>query len=146
MLKKLKWLLFAISCASLIDCTPRPPDVPACEHMSQRLVTNPENDHLMLEPSPTCMKQIQESECGHCVFIVSGKEIFIGEKEEHKYKGKPWSLLKQQSIYLPAEESYAPLAAYVINSCKKMGCSADVTRFKIKLDSLNGIGSVIDSL
>lgn len=147
MLKKLKWLLFVISCSFLTEaCTPHPPDVPACEYLSQRLSTDPKTSHLILTPSPTCMKQINEVECLHCVFIVSGKEMFVGEKNGHLYNNKPASLLKQQAVYLPAVESYAPLAAYIINSCKKMGCSDDVTKFKVKLDSLNGVENEVDDL
>lgn len=97
----------------------------------------------MLSSSPTCMKQISEPECGHGVSIMLGREIFVGEGAGHWMNGKPWSKLRQQSVYLPAAESYAPLATYVINSCEKMGCSGDVTKFKVKLDSLNGVAAVV---
>jgi hypothetical protein len=127
----------------LAGCTPKPPDVYVFEHLSQRLSTNPANGHLILTPSPTCMKKIQEVECGHGVSIVSGAEIFVGEAPKYHFRKKPWSQLKRESVYVPAEESYAPLAAYIINSCKKMNCSEDVTRFKVKLDSLNGIPGAI---
>lgn len=94
------------------------------------------------------MEKINEPECGHCVRIVSGEEFFVGESPDHWFNKKPWSLLRRQSVLLPAEESYAPLAAYVINSCKKMGCSHEVTRFKVKLDALSGIqapaGNTVD--
>jgi hypothetical protein len=146
--KKGKWQPFAILLGLLISvsaCTPKPPDVPACEHMAQRLSTDPLTGHLLLSPSPTCLKQIGEPECGHCVFIVSGKELFLGESVGHLLKGKPWSKVRQQAVYLPAVESYAPLATYVINSCKKMGCSDDVDKFKIKLDSLNGVSGSLSN-
>lgn len=83
------------------------------------------------------MKEIGEVECGHCTYIVSGKEIFVGENQKTFLNGKPWSQLKIESILVPAQESYAPLSSYIINSCKKMNCSDDVTRFKIKVDTLN---------
>lgn len=146
MLKKLRWLLFAILSWSLISgCTPKPPDVPACEHMASHLAVDGSTGHMVWAPSPTCMKQIGEPECGHCVWIVSGKEAFIGEQKGHWLNGKTWSKIRSQSAYLPAAESYAPLATYIIDSCKKMGCSDDVTKFKVKLDSLNGVSGALSN-
>lgn len=135
MLKSTRWLLLAISCA-WVSCTPKPPDVPVCEALVQRTAVDSVTGHVILAPSPTCMAKIGEAECGHCVYIVSGKEEFIGEAPEHGLKGKPWHMVHEQSILLPAEESYAPLAAYIINSCKKANCSKDTQKFKEKLDSL----------
>lgn len=147
MLNKLKWQPFAILSWLLISaCTPSPPDVPACEHLAQRLTTDATTGHMVLSPSPTCMKQIAEPECGHCVYIVSGKELFLGEKKGHWLNGKPWSELRKQSVYLPSAESYAPLASYIINACKKMNCSQDVEKFKVKLDSLNGVENEVNDL
>lgn len=143
MLKKKKWSLFAISLFCLSSCTPKPPDVPACEHLGQHLSNDPATGHLLLNPSPTCMEEIGEPECGHCVFIRSGNIFFVGEKEGHLYNKKPWSKLRQQSVYLPAEESYAPLAAYIIDSCKKMHCSEELEKFRIKLNSLNGVAKAL---
>ncbi len=139
--RNFKWPLLVIWCALQISCAPKPPDVPACEHLAQRLTTDPVTGHLLLSPSPTCLREIQEPECGHCVFIVSGNEMFVGENNGHWFNGKPWSVLRQQSVYLPAEESYAPLAEYIINACKKMGCSEDVTKFKSRLGFLKGVAS-----
>lgn len=124
-------------------CAPTPPDIPACEHLSERFYKDPKTGHLTFSPSPTCMKEIGEPSCGHCVYIMSGRELFLGENPGHWMNNKPWSALRAQSVYLPAAESYAPLATYVINSCKKMGCSADVDKFKVKLNSLNGIVGAI---
>jgi hypothetical protein len=140
----LKFLLSIILSLSLTNCTPKPPDVPVCEHLKQRLTTDPVTGHLILKASPVCMKEIGEVECGHCTYIVSGKEIYIGENEKFHLNKKPWSQLREESILMPAEESYAPVATYIINSCKKMNCSDDVTRFKVKLDSLNGIKGAAD--
>lgn len=89
------------------------------------------------------MKEIGEVECGHCTYIISGKEIYVGENEKTHLNKKPWSKIKAAAIYVPAVESYAPLSTYIINSCKKMNCSDDVTRFKIKLDSLNGVNDAM---
>lgn len=138
-------LFSIIFCILIFSCAPKPPDVPACEHLAQRLYQDPITNHQMIAPSPTCMKQIGEPECGRCVWIVSGKEAFLGESSGHWLNGKPWSKLRQESVYLPAAESYAPLATYIINSCKKMGCSDDVDRFKVKLDSLNGVKGALSN-
>lgn len=139
MQKKTKWKLFAISFALLSSCAPKPPDVPACKQLGLRQSIDPVSGHILLSPSPTCMEKIGEPECGYCVLIVSGKEIFIGEDEANRFNGKTWSGLKEESILLPAEESYARLSDYLINACKKMDCSEDVNRFKIKLDSLKDL-------
>lgn len=145
MLRKKQWLLSVILLWSAISCAPKPPDVPACEHLSQHLANDPVTGHLMLNPSPTCMEKIGEPECGHCVFIVSGTEFFIGEGKDHLFKEKPWSKLRRESVYLPAKESYAPLSVYIIDSCKKMHCSGELEKFKVKLDSLNGVNGAISN-
>lgn len=85
------------------------------------------------------MKEMEEAECGHCVYIVSGKELFVGEKEPHLFNNKKWSALQKEMVMLPAVESYSPLATYVINACKKMGCDDQVTKFKIKLGALKNV-------
>lgn len=135
-LKRLKLLLSLISCAFLTNCAVKPPNIYVYENLQQRLSTDPITGHLMLTPSPTCMKQIGEAECGHGVSIVSGKEIFVGEDPKNQPGGKPWSQLKAESVYVPAVESYAPLATYIINSCKKNNCDSTVTGFKINLDKV----------
>lgn len=137
MLKPTGWLLSAILLCSLTSgCATVPPDVPACEHMSSRIYQDPQSGHDMLEPSPACWSAIGEFECGHCVWIMSGKEAIIGEKPGSWLNGKPWSKVKAQSVYMPAEESYGPMAAYAINACRKMHCDKDVEKFKVKLESL----------
>lgn len=139
--KREKFLLFVLlSCLILSACTPHPPDVFVFENLAQRISTDPVSGHLILTPSPTCMKQVNEPECGHGVAIVSGQEIYVGEGKEHQFKGKPWSILKQQSVYVPAAESYAPLSTYIVDSCKKMGCDDQIDEFKAKLDSLGQVG------
>jgi hypothetical protein len=142
--KRLVWMLSAISCFLLSSCdTPQPPDVPACEQLSQYLTKDPVTDHDILNPSPTCEAAIGEPECGHCVYMVSGKEIFIGELEAHQFNKKPWSKLKRQAVYLPAVESFSPVEKYMINACHKMQCNDQIDRFKVKLDSLNGVADAI---
>lgn len=138
-MKRLGWLLSGLLSLSLLNACDgaKIDDVPACEHMAQRLVKNPTNGHLLLRPSPTCMEKIGEVECGHCVRIISQKEFFVGEETKNHFNGKPWSQLRSESIYLPAEESYGPLSVSLINLCKKTKCNEEVTRFKVKLNVLN---------
>lgn len=145
MQKEKKWLFFAASLLCLSSCTPKPPDVPVCEHLAQHLSNDPVSGHLILNPSPTCMKEIGEAECGHCVFIVTGNEFFLGEGKDHQLNKKPWSKIRTESVYLPAQESYAPIAAYMIDSCKKMHCSDELEKFKIKLNSLNGVAPALSN-
>ncbi len=137
--------LFVISFSLLISGCATPPNVTVFESLSQRMYMDPLTQHTMIEPSPTCMDEIGEPECGHGVAIVSGDEVYIGEKKDNWFKGKPWSQLKSESVFCPAEECYAPLGTYIINSCKQNHCSDDVTRFRIKLDSLNGIPGAIEN-
>lgn len=143
MQNKIAWLLSVTSLWFLTNCT-TVPDVPVFEHFSQRLANDPVTDHIMLLPSPECMEQIGEFECGHGIYIISGKEIFVGEKKEHWFHGKPWSQLKRESIILPAEESYAPLSEYIINSCAKLNCNDQVNRFRVRFDELRGINTILD--
>ena len=125
----------------LAACSVQPPDVPVFENMQQRLSVDPKTGHLILSPSPTCMAQIKEVECGHGVYVVSGKQIFVGENKANWFNNKPWSQLKAESVYVPAQESYAPIATYIINSCKKMNCEDSVTGFKVRLGSLDAVST-----
>ncbi len=132
----MKCSILVILCASLISCAVKPPDVFVFKELKQQLVIDESNNHLVLEPSPACMKAIEEPTCGYGVSIVSGKQIFVGENPETFFNNKPWSQVKEESVLLPAVESYAPLSVYIINSCKKMNCDSEVTRFRIKFDNL----------
>lgn len=144
-LKKLKYFLSAILCSLQISCATPPPDVFVFEHLGQHLVTDPVSMHLVLKPSPLCMEKIQESECGHGVSIVTGREVYIGENKANLFNEKAWSKIHSTAILVPAVESYAPLSTYIINTCKKMDCSDQVDAFKIKLDSLNGVMGAIQN-
>jgi hypothetical protein len=123
------------------SCSTYPPDVPVCEHLG-RFIEKDSSGHDILKPSPACMKAIEEPECGHCTYIVSGKEIYVGEYK--KFNKKTWSQIKSEAIVLPAEESYAPIAAYMINACKKMNCSKDINRFKVQLGTLKNSRNVVE--
>lgn len=143
-LNALAWLLFVYSSPLLLSCGGATiHDVPVFEDMQPRVITDSMNQHLMMIPDPVCQKEIGEIACGHGVFIVSGKEIFIGEAPAHMYKGKPWSVLKEQSIYVPAVESFAPIEQDLINMCAKNSCNDQVDKFRVKLDSLNGVKAVL---
>lgn len=142
-LNKPRSLLFVLSLLLLSSCTPTPPDIPVCESLDPWKFQDPVTHHLMMHPSPACIAEVDASSCGHCVYIMSGKEIFVGEKDPHLLNGKPWSVLRDQSVLLPAVESYAPLASYAIDACRKMNCSSSVDAFKVKLNSLNGVADAI---
>src|ERR1700723_168340 len=102
MLKLKRWLLFVILSCSLTSCTQsQPPDVYVFEALDQQVTMDPDTHHMLLTPSPTCMAQIQEPECGHGVSIISGKELFVGELPAHRYNGKAWSAIIAESIYVP---------------------------------------------
>lgn len=175
-LNALKYWPFAILLCLATSCS-QPPDAPACEHLSQRISTDPVTGHIVLTPSPTCTLMMGEAECGHCTWIISGQERFLGEVHKQiplralvdtgkkDANGnpvldwaiqkdntgatimvstwlndlKPWSQVRRESIYLPAEESYAPLSAYIINQCKKSNCNAQVDAFKVKLGVLSTV-------
>jgi len=134
------WLSLITSFILLASCS-APPDVVVWEHYRSRIVKDPVTGHILLKPSPSCMKEIKEPECGHGMSIVSGKEYFVGEKT--LFKGKKWSQLKEESLMCPALECYAPLAAHLIKECKKSGCDSDIEKFKIKVDSFSGIREVL---
>src|SRR6266576_3128993 len=97
---KMRLILSILLSFWAISCTPSPPDVPVCENLPQRLISDPETDHLLLEASPTCEKRIAEVACGHCTYIISGKEIYIGERKPNLLNGKPWSQIKLESVYV----------------------------------------------
>ena len=140
---KLKLTLLILSSFWVTNCAPKPPDVPVCENLAQRLAMDPETEHLTLTPSPTCEKQIGESECGHCTYIVSGKEVYVGDGAGHGLNGKSWTQVKLESVYVPAVESFGPLSDYIINACKKMNCNSQVDAFKVKTDSLKDVGAAL---
>jgi hypothetical protein len=88
------------------------------------------------------MEQIKERECGACTYTVTQRKKYIGEKKENWFNGKPWSQLRKESILVPAEESYAPMVAHIINSCKARGCDKEITKFKVKIDSMEKIREI----
>lgn len=143
-LSKMRFKLFTILCfLALNACTIKPPDVYVFEPLDQHQYVDPGTDHIFLEPSPTCVAKINEPACGHGVSIMSGQDLYVGEKT--LYKGKKWSELRAEAVLLPAVESYAPLEAYIINACKKMNCDKQVDSFKVKLDELNGVSAATKS-
>lgn len=119
----------------IFSCTPKPPDVPVCEQLDFVLIEDPETHHQVLQDSPACREKIDEATCGHCVKIVSGEEFYVGENLENFFEGKPWSEIKDSSVLVLAT-SYAKLANYMINACKKTACSPDVNAFKIRIGKL----------
>lgn len=140
------WLSAILLCCQISCATiPPPPDIYVFEYLEQHLSTDPVTMHLILTPSPTCMAQVGEAECGHGVSIISGKEVFVGEAKAVQFKGKPWSMLKSESVFMPAVESYAPLATYLINTCRKFRCSNELNAFRVKLNALNGFSGALSN-
>lgn len=135
---------FAISLWLLTSCATSPPDVYAFKPLDERLSVDPASGHTIWSPDPICEEKIQEPSCAYGVSIVTGTEIYIGELPAHQFNKKPWSQLREESVMLPSVESYAPLAAFIINTCKQDNCNDQVDAFKVKLDSLNGIGDVLN--
>lgn len=119
------------------------PDVFVFENLVPHRGTNPTTGHIELRPDPACVKAIQEIECGHGVSMVTKREVFVGEGPATFFNKKPWSQLKRESIYVPAQESFAPIENYIINTCKQNNCNDQVTKFKVKLDELKSIGAVL---
>lgn len=136
---KMKWLLLVALFALLINCSVQPPNIYIFEEMNEHMGIDPITGHTILRPSPTCYTKIQELSCLHGVATMTGDEIFIGELPEHFFNGKPASQIKEESILMPADESYSPMVTYIINSCKALNCNSDVTRFKVKIESLKNI-------
>jgi len=66
------------------------------------------------------------------------RKSFVGEKPEH-FTIKNGSQLLNESVHLPAVESYAPVIKYIINSCASSGCNKDVDRFRVVLPTIDGI-------
>ena len=120
-----------ISCALLGSGCIELPDVPACRDIPSRVVNR--EGRVFVEASPLCWEHTQELSCGHCVYIKSGREVFVGESEKTRLFGKKWSELRDQSVLLPAAESYAPLSVYLINSCKRLKCDGSVEKFLVKI-------------
>lgn len=154
MLNAKKWTPLVTLCLLLSSCAGlQPPDVIGCTGLDSKLVKwrppmlpASRSDGLVYRPNPVCMAEIGEGDCGFCTFTVSEKNVFVGEKPEHHFKGKPWSQLKKKSVLLPAAESYAPLKAFAVNACKQMGsvgACRDIAKWRIKLDSLDSVGDVI---
>ena len=135
--KEIALALLSFSLLLQTSCDKAPPDVPACEHFNETIENDPVTGHTLLKPAPICMEEIKEPRCGHCIWIVSKKVQYVGEKKETWLNGKPWSQLRDESVLLPAEESYGPVSAHMINQCKKLNCSDEVDRFKIKLNVFN---------
>ncbi len=137
---KPKLALFALLCFCLANCSDKPPDVFVFKGLKQRLHIDPITKHLALTPSPTCELKIQEPECGYGVSILTGREVYVGEGPSHLFNGKTWSTLKDQSVYVPVAESYAPLESYIIDMCYRNNCDDQVDAIKVKLDSVGDIG------
>lgn len=113
------------------SCAIRPPDAMAFHELNAELDYDPITDHLLKKPSPACEKAIQEPSCGYGVSMLTGQTVFVGNSKGHEWNGKTWDQIKAQSVLLPAQESFAPIADYIVNSCEKMHCNEEVDRFRV---------------
>ena len=135
----MKWLLLVVLSNLLTSCAVQPPDVVILTELNEHIGIDPITGHTILRPSPTCFEKIQELNCLYGVYTMSGKEVFIGNNPVNYFNGKSATQIKEESILMPAVESYSPMVTYIINSCKALNCNSDVTKFKVKIDSLNSI-------
>lgn len=132
-----------ISLSSLLillsSCT-RPPDVPACRPLTQRVVEHRDEFGIPVrsfEANPMCVKQIGEPACGYCVWTISSKVQYVGENPKWHLFKKPWSKILSEMVLMPSE-SYAQMKSYIIKNCKKHNdCNQDIDKWRIKLDSLD---------
>lgn len=138
-------LLILLSLLTSCATVSPPPDIPVFEYLEQHLSIDPTTGHSILKPSPACLKAIGEFECGHGVYVMSGREVYIGDLPKNQLNGKTWTQLKAEAVFMPAVESYAPMSTWIINTCKVASCSSEVDAFKIKLNSLNGIAGALQN-
>lgn len=136
-------VLLKILCVFLLSaCSHAPPDVPFVRQLKTKTVVTelPDVGKIIDErPNPVCMKEIGERECGFVVWTVSNKTQYVGERKENHLNGKPYSVLKREGILTPPE-TIAKVKAFILNICKDTGrCSGDITRWRVKLDSLDSI-------
>ncbi len=104
----------------------------------------PDANGYIRRSNPVCDKEIGEADCGYCVFTITDKPIYVGERPENQFRRTPWSKLKLSAVLLPGLFSYAPIKAYFINTCKEFGdCNKDLARWRIKLDSLDSVGDIL---
>lgn len=116
-----KCLLFPILFGLASCLTTDPPDVIVCQALTPRTTTDPATGHSILSAStPACEAKGEFGECGHCVYIVSGKDLIVGERPENRFSGKSWQELKLGSIIVPATDSYEPLITYLSNGCRNV--------------------------
>ena len=127
--KRLKLLTVWLSTQS--SCAVMPPDIFACKSLDPVVI----NGETM--PSPTCKRGIGEARCGYCTYTISEKSFIVGNEPQNHYDGRSWDQMVDRAVILPAKESYAPLKAYIINSCKASNCDALISGWRFKLEELD---------
>lgn len=134
-------LLLILSVLLLSGCTP-PPDFAVCRPLvlkTETKVVEGIGTVTLERPNPKCMKEIGEPSCGFCVWTISNRSQFVGDKKSAWLLGQPWSQVKAQSVLVPVKE-YAKVKSFVVNICKKTEeCNKDISRWRLKLDSLDSI-------
>lgn len=126
------------------------PDEPICRHLDERVTKKiiAGKEYTLRRENPRCMKAIGEGRCGYCVWTVSDKEQYVGEEWNHLLqvgkKKKKWSTIQAEAMTVPAE-TQAASKAFAINICKITNACADqIDRWRIKLDALDSIGTVVN--
>jgi hypothetical protein len=93
-------------------------------------------------PNPTCVIQIGEPRCGFCVWTVSSKTQFVGDRSKNLLqlngKKKKWSTIEAEAVKVPAE-SYAKMKADAINNCKIANACSKVKDWRLKVDTFDSI-------
>ena len=138
----LRILLLSVSFVFLVSCSVKPPDGPICRELKVIIEKKdvPNIGPIVWErPNPLCMEKISESTCGYCVWTVSNKVQFVGDKPETYLYKKSWSQIKTEAVVVPSE-FYADVKGAFINMCKKYKeCSDEIARWRIKLDSIDSV-------
>lgn len=136
---KLTKNLLILSSLILSACV-KVPDIAICRDLHSKKIVEKDslgNENITIKSNPVCMKEINESRCGLCVYTVSGKTQFVGEDTQYLLNGKPWSEVRLSGVLLPAD-SYVKVKEFIINTCKKSGdCQKDLVKWRTNIKSLD---------
>ena len=64
---------------------------------------------------PGCVETIPDEE-GMCFNLLSNKEFLVNNTNS-LFNGRTWLQVKTKSIIFPAQESYRPLKAWILDEC-----------------------------
>jgi hypothetical protein len=119
----------------------KPPDKPFCRKKIAKKIEILDEfgfvKEVRIRPNPDCIKTIGEAECGYCVWFVSDKQMYIGNKPENMYEGQAWDEILEEAIQLPLS-TFVSFKAYARTQCKKSNCDKQIPRWRVKFDKLEG--------